>query len=193
MKRLLFAAPAAALVLVAAAACSNDDNQTSDAQSSGGVQVETALQTPSRSESASQSLDNDASPEEVVDAVSPSVVRIRAGGQQTSAFGTVQRGEGTGTGFIVDSRGYIVTNNHVVTLGSRQEASSFQVDLWDGRTVPGTLVGRDERTDLAVIKIEADNLTPVRFADPNSVDVGEEVLAIGYALDLGATPTVTKG
>ncbi|MGD9895427.1 MAG: S1C family serine protease, partial [Dehalococcoidia bacterium] len=102
-------------------------------------------------------------------------------------------GEGTGTGFIVDQRGYIVTNNHVVTLGTNREASRFQVDLSDGRTVEGTLVGRDERTDLAVIKIEADNLTPVRFADSTKEEIGEDVLAIGFALDLGSTPTVTKG
>jgi S1-C subfamily serine protease len=92
-------------------------------------------------------------------------VRASHRGQQTGLWSGRPR-RGTGTGFIVDNRGYIVTNNHVVTLGSSQVASTLEVDLWDGRSVEGKLVGRDERTDLAVIKIEAGNLTPVRFAAP---------------------------
>jgi serine protease Do len=98
-----------------------------------------------------------------------------------------------GTGFIIDAQGYIVTNNHVVTMDSDRAASRIDVDLWDGRTVQAKVVGRDPRSDLAVIKIEADNLTPLRFADSSKVEIGEEVLAIGFALDLGSTPTVTKG
>ncbi len=190
MKRFL-AVPAAAVVLLGAVACTNDKSDTSSNAStatSASVQT-TALQ----AQNGTSSLKDDADPNEVVKAVWPSVVRIRANNQQAGAFGTVGRGEGTGTGFIVDDRGYIVTNNHVVTLGTNREASQFQVDLSDGRTVQGELVGRDERTDLAVIKIEADNLTPVRFADSTKAEIGEEVLAIGFALDLGSTPTVTKG
>ena len=189
---------AAATVLAGAVACSDSKSTTSPTQSSdtlgGGSQATTvALQTPARNQSASASLSDASSPNQVVKAVRPSVVRVRAGGQQTGPFGQVQRGEGTGTGFIIDSNGYIVTNNHVVTLGTDQAVASLSVDLWDGRTVDAKLVGRDERTDLAVIKIDADNLTPVRFADLSKVDIGDEVLAIGFALDLGSTPTVTKG
>ncbi|MGE0539101.1 MAG: S1C family serine protease [Dehalococcoidia bacterium] len=189
MKKLL-AVPAAAIVLLGAVACTNDTNDSPSNTDTAAASAQTsALQT----QNSTRSLNDAADSNDVVKAVWPSVVRIRANGTQTSAFGTAQQGEGTGTGFIVDQRGYIVTNNHVVTLGTNREASRFQVDLSDGRTVEGTLVGRDERTDLAVIKIEADNLTPVRFADSTKEEIGEDVLAIGFALDLGSTPTVTKG
>jgi serine protease Do len=191
MKRLLVI-PAAAMLLLGAVACTNDNeqSQTNAIEPTATVQSQTALQT----QTATTTLSRNADPNEVVKAVWPSVVRIRANNQQAvGPFGTVQRGEGTGTGFIVDRRGYIVTNNHVVTLGTTREANRFLVDLADGRTVEGELVGRDERTDLAVIKVDAGTLTPVRFADSTTTEIGEEVLAIGFALDLGSTPTVTKG
>lgn len=123
---------------------------------------------------------------ELVKRVRPSVVRINA----RAGFG---QAEGTGTGFVVDERGYIVTNNHVVTLGGGRAAPELKVDLADGRTVDARLVGRDERTDLAVLKVDAGTLTPLAFADPNSIEVGEDVIAVGFALDLGGPPTVTKG
>lgn len=130
---------------------------------------------------------------DLVRTVRESVVRIRAGGQaRTGAFGSSQTPQGTGTGFVVDG-GLIVTNNHVVTLGTEQVAARLEVDLPDGRTLEATLVGRDRETDLAVLKVNANDLKMLRFADPASVIVGQEVFAIGYALDLGSTPTVTKG
>ena len=188
---------AAAALLLGAAACTDD--KAAPAQStdpSAAVQQlsqQNGQQTPARGQTNAAPIGEPGSPSQLVAAVRPSVVRIRAGGQQTGTFGSVQRNEGTGTGFIIDADGHIVTNNHVVTLGTTQAASQLEVDLWDGRTVQGRLVGRDERTDLAVIKIDADRLTPVRFADTSRIEVGEEVLAIGFALDLGANPTVTKG
>ena len=193
----------AAVLLGSAAACTEQTRQSAPpAGRDSGVAVVTPEagdrqrtgDAPSaRLQSAAPLFTEARSAAEVVKAVRPSVVRIRAGGQQVSVFGTVQRNEGAGTGFIVDARGYIVTNNHVVTLGTDRPASRLDVDLWDGRTVQGTLVGRDERTDLAVVKIDAGNLTPLRFADSTQIAIGEEVLAIGFALDLGETPTVTKG
>ena len=192
----------AALALVGAAACTNDKDTSKDtAQTSSApaatreAQAQTTTSQSSRSRpQASASTSGDLqSPTEVVKSVRPSVVRIRAGGQAAGPFGAAQRSEGMGTGFIIDGQGYIVTNNHVVTMDSERAASRIDVDLWDGRTVQAKLVGRDPRTDLALLKIDADNLTPLRFADGNTVDIGEEVLAIGFALDLGSTPTVTKG
>jgi serine protease Do len=193
MKR--YVAIAAAAMLLLGVACSTEESTSSQSQDAAAAQTQTsaALQTPTQNQSAGASLSDSSAPNAVVKAVWPSVVRIRAGGQQQGPFGTISRGEGTGTGFIVDSRGYVVTNNHVVTLGTNREVNRLQVDLWDGRTVDATLVGRDERTDLAVLKINADNLTPVRFADTTKTEIGEPVLALGFALDLGSTPTVTKG
>ena len=194
MRRIL-SALAALTLLVGAVACTDDDsNSSASSTEAAAPQAQTAsYQPPSRTESAGASLGDSSGPSQVVKAIRPSVVRIRAGGTQQGAFGTISRGEGTGTGFIVDARGHIVTNNHVITLGTTQEASRIEVDLWDGRTVAARLVGRDERTDLAVLKVDADNLTPLRFADSTKVEVGDEVLAIGFALDLGSNPTVTKG
>jgi S1-C subfamily serine protease len=130
---------------------------------------------------------------DVVNAIRPSVVRVRTEESQVGAFGAVQGGSGTGTGVIYDSQGDIITNNHVVTLGTNSPASTFMVDLADGETVSAKLVGREPAADIAVLRIDAKNLTPAKFADPKSVEVGQDVVAIGYALDLGSTPSVTKG
>ncbi|HZU76524.1 MAG TPA: trypsin-like peptidase domain-containing protein [Dehalococcoidia bacterium] len=108
-------------------------------------------------------------------------------------FGQVQQTSGVGTGIIIDTDGHIVTNNHVVTLDSSQAANNLTVDLWDGRSLSARLVARDPSADLAVLQITAQNLTPAKFADPNSLQVGQDVVAIGYALDLGSTPSVTRG
>jgi serine protease Do len=193
----------AALALVGAAACtsdkdtSNDSAQTSSrapaATRAAQAQTTASQSSRARAQTSASAAGDLQSPTEVVKSVRPSVVRIRAGGQAIGPFGVTPRAEGMGTGFIVDAQGYIVTNNHVVTMDSERAASRIDVDLWDGRTVQAKIVGRDPRTDLAVLKIDADNLTPLRFADGNTVEVGEEVLAIGFALDLGSTPTVTKG
>jgi serine protease Do len=131
----------------------------------------------------------------VVKALTPSVVRVRTEMTQVGPFGQIIGGQaqGTGTGIIIDTQGHILTNNHVVTLGGTRVAQKITVDLSDGRSLPATLVGREPAADLAVLKINADNLHPATFADPSSVEVGEPVVAIGYALDLGSTPSVTTG
>jgi putative serine protease PepD len=132
----------------------------------------------------------------IVQKLTPSVVRVRTEATQTGPFGQIIQGgqaEGTGTGIVIDANGYILTNNHVVTLGGTKVASKISVDLSDGRTLAATLVGREPAADLAVLKVDATGLTAASFADPKNVQVGEPVVAIGYALDLGATPSVTTG
>ncbi|MDR1619648.1 MAG: trypsin-like peptidase domain-containing protein [Clostridiales bacterium] len=84
---------------------------------------------------------------------------------------------GSGSGIIVTSDGYIVTNNHVVS-----GASEIKVYLNDDVEYPATLIGSDERTDLAIIKIEAAGLTPVVMGDSDSLVVGDDVVAIGNPL-----------
>lgn len=91
-----------------------------------------------------------------------------------------------GSGVIVTTDGYIVTNNHVV-----QDAERIFVTLNDRRELPARLVGNDPATDLAVIKIEADGLTYIPFGNSDHVRVGEPVLAIGNPFNL--TSTVTSG
>ena len=91
-----------------------------------------------------------------------------------------------GSGVIITSDGYILTNNHVV-----QDAEKISVTLNDRRELPARLVGNDPATDLAVIKIEAEDLTYLPFGNSDQVRVGEPVLAIGNPFNL--TSTVTSG
>lgn len=91
-----------------------------------------------------------------------------------------------GSGVIITADGYILTNNHVV-----QDAERITVTLNDRRELPAKLIGNDPATDLAVIKIEAENLTYIPFGNSDKVRVGEPVLAIGNPFNL--TSTVTSG
>lgn len=93
---------------------------------------------------------------------------------------------GSGSGVIISSNGYIVTNNHVV-----KDAKSISVTLNDKRKFSAELVGTDPLTDLAVIKIDANNLTPAYLGNSDNLKVGQWVLAIGNPL--GLTSTVTAG
>ncbi|HEX2853822.1 MAG TPA: DegQ family serine endoprotease [Opitutaceae bacterium] len=92
--------------------------------------------------------------------------------------------QGLGSGVIVSSDGYILTNNHVVA-----GADNVKITLSDGRELTAKVVGTDEKTDVAVLKIEAKNLSPVTFADSNDVQVGDRVLAVGNPFGLGQTVT----
>jgi S1-C subfamily serine protease len=96
--------------------------------------------------------------------------------------------QAAGSGAIIDSRGYIVTNNHVV-----EGAESITVTLPDGRTFDATLVGTDPLTDLAVVKIEGIDLPTIPFGDSSTLRAGDWVVAIGNALALPGGPTVTVG
>ena len=91
---------------------------------------------------------------------------------------------GLGSGVIVSSDGYILTNNHVV-----KNAKEIKVTLTDGRTFNAKVVGTDPETDVALIKIEADNLPALTLADSNKVEVGDVVLAIGNPFGVGQTVT----
>ncbi len=92
----------------------------------------------------------------------------------------------TGSGVIISSDGYIVTNNHVV-----QETARLEVTLNDNRTYDAVLIGNDPSTDLALIKIDANNLPYLNYGNSNDLKVGEWVLAVGNPFNL--TSTVTAG
>lgn len=118
--------------------------------------------------------------EAVIVRVRPAVVQINV---------TTGRGQGLGSGVILDRRGYIVTNNHVV-----QGAQSAEVMLYGGQTLPAQIVGTDPPDDLAVVKVTPPantTLTVATLGDSSKVQVGQEVLAIGNPL--GITQTVTNG
>jgi serine protease Do len=125
---------------------------------------------------------------EVVEAVQPAVASIVVGAVSYNIFLQPVPTEQAGSGVIIDPRGYIVTNNHVV-----EGATSITVSIPDGRSFEATLVGTDPLTDLAVIKIEGGNLPTVDFGDSSALKVGEWVVAIGNALALEGGPTVTAG
>ncbi|MCW2685201.1 MAG: trypsin-like serine protease with C-terminal domain [Mycobacterium sp.] len=96
-----------------------------------------------------------------------------------------------GSGVVVDGRGYIVTNNHVISEAATNP-SQFKTTVVfnDGKEVPANLVGRDPKTDVAVLKVDnVDNLTVARFGDSDKLRVGDEVIAAGAPLGLRSTVT----
>ena len=98
--------------------------------------------------------------------------------------------EGIGSGSIVSSDGYILTNSHVVSNG---EASDISVLFNDGTTTPAKLVWNDSTLDLAILKVEKDNLPAMKLADSDDVGVGDRVVAIGNPLGFELQSTVTSG
>ena len=102
-------------------------------------------------------------------------------------FGVVPL-EGQASGVIIDSTGYIVTNNHVI-----DGAAKVQVTLKDGRTFVGEVVGTDPATDVALVRVDGVNLPVANLGDSESLKAGQMVLAIGNALGLPGGPTVSMG
>jgi len=117
----------------------------------------------------------------VADKVLPSVVTIAASGQGES---------GTGSGEIIKSDGYILTNNHVIAVAAN--GGSVQVQFSDGQTEPATITGRDRLTDLAVLKVNDTHHFPViAMGSSSTVKVGEASVVLGAPL--GLSGTVTSG
>ncbi|UXA16824.1 S1C family serine protease [Mycobacterium sp. SMC-4] len=118
----------------------------------------------------------------VAAAVADSVVTIEAKSDSEGA---------QGSGVVVDDRGYVVTNNHVISeAASNPSKFRMAVVFNDGTEVPANLVGRDPKTDLAVLKVDnVDNLTVARLGDSETLRVGEEVIAAGAPLGLRSTVT----
>ena len=120
---------------------------------------------------------------------SPAVVHIKVEKKVPPRQGRRRRRDaetGNGSGFIMSSEGFIVTNHHVVS-----DALNIEVDLPDGRTVKAAKVGEDPYTDIALIRIYADQLPAVAFGDSDQLKVGQLVVAIGNPY--GYQYTVTAG
>jgi 2-alkenal reductase len=120
--------------------------------------------------------------EEIYGSTNPSVVNIRVLAQRAgSASGQAPMAQGEGSGFVWDSQGHIVTNNHVVA-GAQRVVVTFA----DGATAPATVVGTDPESDLAVVKVNpgAVKLQPISVGDSTSVKVGQFVVAIGNPFGL---------
>ena len=114
----------------------------------------------------------------VVSVYSTKIVRSRNSARE-------RKEEGLGSGVIVSPNGYILTNNHVVA-----DADELNVELSDGRQLKAKVIGADEKTDIAVIKIEAEGLPIVTLADSDKLRVGDIVFAVGNPLGVGQTVTM---
>jgi 2-alkenal reductase len=127
--------------------------------------------------------------EQIYNQVSPSVVSINVVATRPGSFMSPQtQVTGTGSGFVVDTNGDIVTNNHVV-----DGATDIEVNFVDGTIVRGEVVGTDANSDLAVVKVDlsSEQLHPVEFADSDTLAIGQSVLAIGSPF--GERWTLTSG
>lgn len=116
--------------------------------------------------------------------VVPSVVTIEIQG----TFRNQEVVVGSGSGVIWDAEGHIVTNAHVIDAGD-----AFEVVLSDGRVYPAEVVGVDESTDLAVLSVEADDLTPITLGSTDDLTVGSSAVAVGSPLGLEGGPSVSAG
>jgi putative serine protease PepD len=164
-RRPRWAAAGAALVVAAVVGgCSNSATSSSAAGATSGSSVAAACAVTT-----------------VADQVIPSVVTIAATGSG---------GSGTGSGEVIRADGYILTNNHVISIAAH--GGSVDVLFSDGQTEPATIVGRDPQTDLAVLKVQPPHeLKVISLGSSSSVKVGQPVVAIGAPL--GLSGTVTSG
>ena len=114
------------------------------------------------------------------------VIEVTGGGRLGGQTG------GSGSGVVLDTDGNILTNAHVVTAGGSVSNPTITVTFSDGSSVDASVVGIDESSDLAVIKVDGvDNLTPATFADSDQLQIGQAVVAVGAPL--GLSGTVTEG
>ncbi|MDO5717211.1 MAG: trypsin-like peptidase domain-containing protein [Tissierellia bacterium] len=120
----------------------------------------------------------------------PSVVGITVVEEMRDFFGRIAEVGGVGSGVIIDSRGYILTNSHVIGDG---KAKTISVLLDDGSTVPAELLWFDRDMDLAVIKVDKDNLPAAELGDSDRLQIGERAFAIGNPLGLAFNRSLTGG
>lgn len=106
-----------------------------------------------------------------------STVSVRASGVVKNEWGAHQTAEAAGSGFILSHDGYILTNYHVV-----EGLDTIKIFFYDKRVLPATLIGYDESNDIAVLKVEGENLSPVVLGDSDNLNVGDGVVAIGNPL-----------
>ncbi|HSK99299.1 MAG TPA: trypsin-like peptidase domain-containing protein [Rubrobacteraceae bacterium] len=166
---LLFALTLAAVLLTA---CSDDEGSGDGEKNQAPAQA--AAQAP-----------DDEPVAQVAAEVSPSVVQVNVQAIQTTPFGT-QEQEGVGSGVIYREDGYIVTNHHVV-----EGASEVNVAFADGTTERAEVVGSDPRSEIAVVRVDRDDLPAAAFSDDQDLVVGQLAVAIGSPA--GFESTVTAG
>lgn len=196
-----FLVPLAGIALLAGVACSSREETPPPADSPASVQT-VAVATPvatqasgsNGSESASAAPAQQASGQtmangtmsvaDLVRVAEPSIVRV-------------QTNTGVGTGFVVSADGDIVTNFHVIESSAGRVSTNIRVTMSDGEVLAASVIGTDARGDLALLKIDKTGLKALPIGDLDEVVVGQDVVAIGYALDLkrgeGPSYSVTRG
>jgi S1-C subfamily serine protease len=125
---------------------------------------------------------------DVYRSAAPGVVHITATSQSSDVFGNTQEQQSIGSGFVIDKAGHIVTNYHVV-----EGAKTVQVSFSNHESMPAKVVGSDPATDIAVLQVSAPSraLRPLTLGDSSTVEVGDQVIAIGNPL--GYDRSVTSG
>jgi S1-C subfamily serine protease len=125
----------------------------------------------------------------VLAAVRPGVVSINVEGTTVDAQGNVRQGQGAGSGMVIEPDGLVLTNAHVI-----EGATRISVTLADGSRRPADLVGSLPQEDVALVQIrDGGTFAVVQLGDSSSLQVGDDVVAVGNALNLGESPTVTTG
>ncbi len=176
--------PLVAATALLASACSVSWGGSSAATGPGGTDATTLQQTTAASSNGDPVV-------MAIGEVAPAVVTITSRTTpQRSPFGITSSGQATGTGFVVRSDGVIVTNQHVV---EGAQAVTVTLPEPDGRTLDATVVATDQQHDLAVLRVDAAGLPTVALGDSNDLQLGQQVIALGYALGLKGGPTVTSG
>jgi S1-C subfamily serine protease len=157
----------------------------------GGTTTTVVQQAPvaSPSTNASAAAERGLTAHDIYERDAPGVVYVRAeqtGDDDSSPFGTDQGGEATGTGFVIDGEGHILTNYHVV-----DDASEVSVGFDDNRVVTARVLGTDATNDLALLAVDTDGLklSPLQLGDSSTAQVGDPVLAIGNPFGLDRTLT----
>lgn len=170
----------------------------------------TALPETAESALAGEDLRRAVTIPDLVDLARPSVVHIVTEVATSDSSDEPRPGGGVGTGFIISADGYIVTNNHVVAGADRvvvtfppPEGETTDASETEGpprtsrrhldHAVDAEVVGLDPQTDLAVLRVDVEGLTPLPLGTSTDLRIGEVVVAIGHALDLPGGPTVTAG
>jgi putative serine protease PepD len=124
----------------------------------------------------------------LVEQAAPSIVSIHDSVTQTNQFGQTLQGQAAGSGFVLSADGTIVTNDHVI-----DGATDITVNFHDGTSASATVIAADPLSDLAVLKVDRTGLTPLPVGNSDTLQVGDQLVAIGNALDLSGQPTVTTG
>ncbi len=125
---------------------------------------------------------------DLVKLISPAVVHISTRQLSVDSLGRPVPEGGVGTGFVIDNFGHVLTNNHLIA-----DAGRILVTTMEGRALEADLIGSDPQTDVAVLQIDPEGLSVVQLGESSALEVGEQVVAIGHALDLPGGPTVTVG